>query len=59
VKRVRGLLAKAEQFLARERLDYAYQELYKQIKNSSRTQIEFNLLMARARENYLNALEEI
>jgi hypothetical protein len=52
-------LAKAEQFLARQRLDYAYQELYKQIKNVSRNQIEFNLLMAQARENYLNALEEI
>jgi adenylosuccinate lyase len=59
LKRVRGLLAKAEQFLARQRIDYAYQELYRQIRNTSRNQIEFNLLMAKARDDYLNALDEI
>ena len=59
MKRVRGLLAKAEQFLARQRLDYEYQELYKQIRKSAKTQTEFNLLMAYARDQYLNSLEEI
>jgi hypothetical protein len=52
-------LAKAEQFLARQRIDYAYQELYRQIRNTSKNQIEFNLLMAKARDDYLNALDEI
>jgi hypothetical protein len=52
-------LAKAEQFLARQRIDYAYQELYRQIRNTAKTQIEFNLLMAQARKNYLDALDGI
>jgi hypothetical protein len=52
-------LAKAEQFLARQRLDYEYQELYKQIRKSAKNQTEFNLLMAYARDKYLNSLEEI
>jgi hypothetical protein len=59
VRQVRGLLAKAEQFLARQRLDYAYQELYKQIRRVSKTQIEFNLRMSHARKKYLDELAKL
>jgi hypothetical protein len=53
VKQVRGLLAKAEQYLARQRLIGLYQELYQKIKSVAKTQAEFNMLMAKAREQLL------
>jgi hypothetical protein len=53
VKQVRGLLAKAEQYLARQRLINSYQDIYQKIKANSKTQAEFNLLMAKAREKFL------
>jgi hypothetical protein len=58
VKRVKGLLAKAEQFLARQRIDYSYQELFVQTKNTSKNQAEFNQRMAQAREQYLSYLSK-
>jgi hypothetical protein len=54
VKRSRGLLAKAEQFLARQRIDYSYQELFMKTKTATTNQNEFNRLMRQAREQYLN-----
>jgi hypothetical protein len=54
VKRVKGLLAKAEQFLARQRIDYSYQELFIKTKTAASNQTEFNRLMKQAREQYLN-----
>jgi uncharacterized protein YcgL (UPF0745 family) len=55
VKQVSGLLAKAEMFLAQQRIDYLYQELYQKIRNASITKDEFCLQMAKAREQYLNS----